>query len=77
MGGRPGKPMDLAMPFAEALERFIRVDPKEIPDSAQSLKRGSRGSRGASKLAKKPKKPSPSKTPKTARRRRGRKRKST
>jgi hypothetical protein len=70
MGRRPAKTMDLTMPFAEALERFIRVDPKEMPDRSESSKPVSRGT---SKPAKKPKKPSPSKTPKPARGPRGRK----
>ena len=29
------KPLGLDMPFDEALERFIRVDPNELPDSVK------------------------------------------
>ncbi len=32
------RPLGLDMPFAEALERFVGVDPKELPDEVK-LKR--------------------------------------
>ena len=33
------KPLGLEMPFSEALERFIGVDPGELPDSVKLKKR--------------------------------------
>ena len=33
------KPLGLDMPFSEALERFIGVDPGELPDSVKLKKR--------------------------------------
>jgi hypothetical protein len=55
MGRRPVKTIVLDMPFLDALERFIRVDPKEVPAQAKRP--------AAPKPAKKSKNRSPSKAP--------------
>ncbi|WP_164847384.1 hypothetical protein [Sphingobium algorifonticola] len=35
MSGKREKPLGLDMPLAEALERFIGVDPDELPDNVK------------------------------------------
>ncbi len=35
MTGTREKPLGLDMPFAEAMERFINVDPAELPDEVK------------------------------------------
>lgn len=35
MTGQREKPLGLDMPFGEALERFIGVDPAELPDNVK------------------------------------------
>lgn len=39
MKGQREKPLGLDMPFDEAFERFLGVDPGELPDSVRLKKR--------------------------------------
>lgn len=44
MGGKTRKRIDFTMPFEEALERFIRVDPNEMAGRGPEPKGRARGS---------------------------------
>ena len=66
MGRRPAKVLDLDMSFDEALERFIRVDPTEMPRPSPGAKKPAPRARSRKapdiKKADRPAKPKPTRS---------------
>ena len=52
MTGKYDKPLFIDMPFGEALERYVGVDPTEIPENKKLKRRGAQGPPAATSSAK-------------------------